>query len=124
MDAIASGRLLVGDAIVLLRSVLLPCVVCLFAPPGWLKTVDQYFMGANNSIQHAGVQVRVVTPFCKRLLSTDAEVVFPSGVGTATRLATNLFQLPATRNAFHAFLFVSQLAVHFGLGYPQPGRKP
>jgi len=23
---------------------------------GWLKTVDQYFMGANNSIQHAGVQ--------------------------------------------------------------------
>ena len=24
---------------------------------GWLKTVDQYFMGANNSIQHAGVQV-------------------------------------------------------------------
>eukprot|EP00698_Gefionella_okellyi_P007431 TRINITY_DN1813_c0_g1_i1.p1 TRINITY_DN1813_c0_g1~~TRINITY_DN1813_c0_g1_i1.p1 ORF type:complete len:1001 (-),score=263.05 TRINITY_DN1813_c0_g1_i1:1985-4987(-) len=24
--------------------------------PGWLKTVDEYFMGANNSIQHAGVQ--------------------------------------------------------------------
>lgn len=24
---------------------------------GWLKTVDQYYMGANNSIQHAGVQV-------------------------------------------------------------------
>ena len=23
---------------------------------GWLKTVDQYFYGANNSIQHAGVQ--------------------------------------------------------------------
>lgn len=23
---------------------------------GWLKTVDQYFMGSNNSIQHAGVQ--------------------------------------------------------------------
>ena len=23
---------------------------------GWLKTVDQYYMGANNSIQHAGVQ--------------------------------------------------------------------
>lgn len=23
---------------------------------GWLKTVDQYFVGANNSIQHAGVQ--------------------------------------------------------------------
>lgn len=24
--------------------------------PGWLKTVDQYLYGANNSIQHAGVQ--------------------------------------------------------------------
>lgn len=23
---------------------------------GWLKTVDQYYYGANNSIQHAGVQ--------------------------------------------------------------------
>ena len=23
---------------------------------GWLKTVDQYYMGANNSLQHAGVQ--------------------------------------------------------------------
>ena len=23
---------------------------------GWLKTVDEYFYGANNSIQHAGVQ--------------------------------------------------------------------
>lgn len=23
---------------------------------GWLKTVDEYYMGANNSIQHAGVQ--------------------------------------------------------------------
>lgn len=23
---------------------------------GWLKTVDQYFYGANNTIQHAGVQ--------------------------------------------------------------------
>lgn len=38
----------------------------MFPPPslprtaGWLKTVDQYFMGANNSIQHAGVQVRCV----------------------------------------------------------------
>ena len=25
---------------------------------GWLKTVDEYFLGANNSIQDAGVQVR------------------------------------------------------------------
>jgi hypothetical protein len=24
-------------------------------PPGWLKTVDQYYYGANNSIQHANV---------------------------------------------------------------------
>ena len=23
---------------------------------GWLKTVDQYYYGANNTIQHAGVQ--------------------------------------------------------------------
>jgi len=23
---------------------------------GWLKTVDEYFLGANNSIQDAGVQ--------------------------------------------------------------------
>ena len=23
---------------------------------GWLKTLDEYYMGANNSIQHAGVQ--------------------------------------------------------------------
>ena len=32
---------------------------CVFAHDtdvGWLKTVDQYFLGANNSIQNAGVQ--------------------------------------------------------------------
>ena len=29
---------------------------------GWLKTVDQYYLGANNSIAHAGVQVRQKTP--------------------------------------------------------------
>ena len=23
---------------------------------GWLKTIDQYYYGSNNSIQHAGVQ--------------------------------------------------------------------
>lgn len=32
------------------------------SPTGWLKTVDQYFMGANNSIQHAGVQVCAAPP--------------------------------------------------------------
>lgn len=28
---------------------------------GWLKTVDQYYYGANNSIQHAGVQYIIDT---------------------------------------------------------------
>ena len=50
-------------------SVCVDCVVCaggdvvglrcgswVGADVGWLKTVDQYFYGANNSIQHAGVQ--------------------------------------------------------------------
>ena len=40
------------------------CVACVFGngDTGWLKTVDQYYLGANNSIAHAGVQVRQKTP--------------------------------------------------------------
>ena len=26
---------------------------------GWLKTVDQYYYGANNSIQHAGSRIQL-----------------------------------------------------------------
>jgi hypothetical protein len=38
---------------------------------GWLKTVDQYYYGANNSIQHAGVQYILDTVWSRHNVQTD-----------------------------------------------------
>ena len=43
---------------------------------GWLKTVDQYYYGANNSIQHAGVQYIIDTVVEQCLLNPDRKFTY------------------------------------------------
>ena len=38
---------------------------------GWLKTVDQYFFGSQNDIQHAGVQYIIDTVITELLKDED-----------------------------------------------------
>ena len=54
---------------------------------GWLKTVDEYYYGANNSIQHAGVQY-ILDSVIRQLVSDPSkrfiyvEIAFSSDGGT------------------------------------------
>ena len=43
---------------------------------GWLKTVDQYFYGANNSIQHAGVQYILDTVVAQCMMNPDRKFTY------------------------------------------------
>lgn len=43
---------------------------------GWLKTVDQYYYGANNSIQHAGVQYIIDTVVEQCVLNPDRKFTY------------------------------------------------
>mmetsp|Transcript_22531 Transcript_22531/g.50755 ORF Transcript_22531/g.50755 Transcript_22531/m.50755 type:complete len:1065 (-) Transcript_22531:1137-4331(-) len=43
---------------------------------GWLKTVDQYYYGANNSIQHAGVQYILDTVLDELILNPDRKFTY------------------------------------------------
>ena len=57
-------------------------VISRLRAPGWLKTVDEYFYGANNSIQHAGVQYILdsVMPALVRSASPRVTALPPSHV--------------------------------------------
>jgi len=43
---------------------------------GWLKTVDQYFYGANQSIQHAGVQYILDTVVAQCMINPDRKFTY------------------------------------------------
>ena len=43
---------------------------------GWLKTVDQYYYGANNTIQHAGVQYILDTVVAQCLMNPDRKFTY------------------------------------------------
>ena len=43
---------------------------------GWLKTVDQYYMGLNNTIQHAGVQYILDSVVLSLLKNADRKFIY------------------------------------------------
>lgn len=50
---------------------------------GWLKTVDEYYYGANNSIQHAGVQYILDSVIAALLQNPERKYDFILTHGTA-----------------------------------------
>ena len=46
---------------------------------GWLKTVDQYFVGSNNSIQNAGVQIIIDSVVDELLANPDRKFMYVDG---------------------------------------------
>lgn len=43
---------------------------------GWLKTVDQYYAGLNNSIQHASVEMIITTVVESLLMNPDRKFIY------------------------------------------------